>query len=327
MVRTVLVLTDDTDRTASRVTAELALRGVPVVRMDATDFPVKATMSAEISTGDSWSGTLSDTETGCELVRLADVGSVYYRRPTQFTLPEGMSRAEQVFAYGEARRGFGGVLQALHGARWVNDPASAARAEYKPVQLAAAAAVGLNVPRTLITNDPERAYHWAKQLDRPVVYKPLAGIWHADEGQIRIIYTTPVTDPEDLRDPAIKRTAQLFQEQVSKRHEARAVVVGDRVFAVAIEAASDRGRTDWRSDYDSLSYRVIELPDDVRVRLVELHKRLGLAFGAVDLILDTSGQWVFLETNQGGEWGWLAAETGIGVAGALADLLTQKGSA
>lgn len=280
-------------------------------------------MSAEITTGNVWSGTLTEIETCREIVRLSDIGSVYYRRPTQFVLAEGMSRPEQLFAYGEARRGFGGVMQALGDTLWVNDPVAAARTEYKPNQLAAATSVGLKIPKTIITNEPERAYRWARTLGRAFVYKPLAGIWHADEGEIRILYTSPVTDPGDLLDPALGRTAHLFQEQVDKEYEARALVVGEDVFTVAIDAVSEAGRTDWRSDYDALSYRVIKLPDDVSARLVALHRRLGLAFGAVDLIRDTSGQWILLETNQSGEWGWLAAETGIGVAGALADLLTQ----
>lgn len=322
MASTVLILTDEEDRTAGRVAAELAVRGVPVVRVDATDFPTKVGMSAEITTAGAWSGALTAIDTGRTLVRLGDVGGVYYRRPTQFTLPEGMNRAEKQFAYGEARRGFGGVLQALDGARWVNDRVAAARAEYKPAQLAGAAAVGLDVPRTLITNEPEHACRWAAELGCPVIYKPLSGIWHADEGQIRVLYTSPVTDPDDLLDPALGRTAHLFQAQVDKDHEARAVVVGDRVFTVAIEAATERGRADWRSDYDALSYRVIELPDDVSAKLVALHRRMGLVFGAVDLIRDTAGRWIFLETNQSGEWDWLAEETGIGVAGALADALT-----
>lgn len=320
----VLVITDEDDRTASRVTSELAVRGVPVARIDATDFPTKLRMSAQIGAGATWAGQLVDTDTGRDIVDLAAVRSVYYRRPTQFTMPEGMNRAERVFAYGEARRGFGGVLQALDGALWVNDPAAAARTEYKPNQLAAAAAVGLDIPRTLITNEPERAYEWAKELGRPVIYKPLAGIWHADEGKVRIIYTSPVSVLDELRDPALERTAHMCQEQIDKDHEARAIIVGEQVFTVAIDAASEAARTDWRSDYDSLTYRTIELPDETAQRLVALHRRLGLRFGAVDLIRDTSGRWIFLETNQSGECGWLVAKTEIGVAGALTDLLMKR---
>lgn len=190
-----------------------------------------------------------------------------------------MNRAEQQFAYGEARRGFGGVLQALDGALWVNDRVAAARAEDKPLQLAVAARTGLTIPRTLVTSEPERAHHWAKQQDGPIIYKPLSGTWHADEGKVRVIYTNPVADLDELLDPALGHTAHLFQGQVPKDHEARAIVVGERVFAVAIDASTERGRNDWRSDYDALSYRAVELPEDVSARLVDLHKRLGLVVG------------------------------------------------
>jgi hypothetical protein len=143
-------------------------------------------------------------------------------------------------------------------------------------------------PDTIITNDPDAAYARARNLARPVTCKPLSGVWHADEGQVRVIYTTPVTDIAALLDPAVARTAHLFQEQVSKAFEARAVVVGTKVLAVRIDAGSDTARLDWRSDCDALCA--------------------------------PSGEFVFLETNQAGEWGWLAGATGIPVAAALADL-------
>ncbi|PZG33841.1 hypothetical protein C1I98_28410 [Spongiactinospora gelatinilytica] len=201
---------------------------------------------------------------------------------------------------------------------------AAARAEYKPVQLAEAARIGLAIPRTIITSQPQAAYAWAKNLSRPVVYKPLNGIWHADEGQVRALYTTPIADLSDLLDPAVAHTAQMYQEQIDKAYEARAIVVGDTVLAVQINAGSEQGKIDWRSDYDRLTYNKIDLPDDLRDRLVELHARLHLVYGAVDLICDTKGLWYFLETNQAGEWGWLNLKTGLPVAGAMADVL-QKG--
>ncbi|GHC89437.1 ATP-grasp ribosomal peptide maturase [Streptomyces flavofungini] len=327
MTSSVLILTDETDITAGRVAAELAVRGVPLVRVDPADFPTRLSMSAQIATGATWSGALTDLAEGRTAIDLAAVGAVYYRRPTQFRLPDGMNRAEQAFAYGEARRGFGGVLGALDSARWVNDRVAAARAEYKPLQLATASRLGLTIPHTLITSEPDRAYQWAKQQDGPIIYKPLSGIWHADDDKVRVIYTNAVDDLGSLLAPSLGYTAHLFQQQVPKDHEARAIVVGQRVFAVAIDAATARGLGDWRSDYDHLSYRVITLPEDVADKLVALHRDLGLVFGAVDLIRRPDGQWVFLETNQSGEWDWLISETGIPVAEALADVLTAKAPA
>src|SRR5699024_12492162 len=52
---------------------------------------------------------------------LGSVRSVYYRRPSQFSLAEGMVGPEQRWAYREARMGFGGVLLALD-CLWINRP-------------------------------------------------------------------------------------------------------------------------------------------------------------------------------------------------------------
>ena len=327
MKHTVLILTDETDGTADRVADELTLRGVPVVILDAADFPGKVSMTSTISHGQSWSGRLT-TSSGDPVLDLSRVGAVYYRRPTQFVMDERMSSPERAFAYAEARYGFGGVLNALGaGSRpclWVNAPVPAAHASYKPVQLTAAAAAGLAVPETINTSDPQAAHSWAVELGRPVIYKPRGGIWHADEGQVRALYTTEVRDPAELLDPKLSLTAHLFQEAVPKRFEARALVVGSKVFSVRIDAGSEAARQDWRADYDALTYAELQLPAEVSAALVDLHARLGLVYGAVDLIHDTSGRWVFLETNPAGEWGWLTRETGIPVAAALAELM-EKG--
>jgi len=90
-----------------------------------------------------------------------------------------------------------------------------------------------------------------------------------------MIYTSPVQYPKDLLDPKLKLTAHLFQEQVPKAFEARAVVIKETVFAVRIDAASEAARADWRSDYDALTYTVIELPAEVSAKLVDLHQRLA----------------------------------------------------
>ncbi|MFW6694678.1 ATP-grasp ribosomal peptide maturase [Streptomyces sp. MAR4 CNX-425] len=325
---TVLVLTHDEDRTAERVSAELTARGVRVAQFDAADFPTRIALAAAFDGSSAhWTGQLTGvTAAGRRLgVDLADVAGVYYRRPTQFQLEPGMSGPEQVFAYGEARRGFGGVLMGL-GCTWVNDPVRAAACEYKPLQLAAAAASGLRVPASVITNDPEHAAAWARDLGRPVIYKPLSGVWVPEDRQIKVLYTSVIDDPETLREGGVELTAHLLQEWVEKSHEARAVVVGDRVFTVAIHADSARGHVDWRSDYDALRYEKFELPAAVRRGLVELHRRLGLLYGACDLIVTPAGEVVFLEVNQNGEWGWLAAECDLPIASALADVL-QAGCA
>jgi ATP-grasp ribosomal peptide maturase len=320
---TVLMLARDGDKVAERVAAELRERGTCVAQVNPSSFPTRLSVGAHLNGPFSWSGRIRGRD-GLD-VELAGISAVWQRGATPFVMDERMSSPERAFAYGEARRGFGGVLTALRDCLWVNDPVAAARAEYKPFQLAEAARVGLAVPETLITSDARTAYDWAKRLERPIVYKPMDGVVHADEGQVRILYTAPVLDRESLLDPAFGRTAQMLQERVQKAFEARVTVVGAEVFAVRIDAAGAAAQEDWRSDYDALAYSVVQLPSELRAKLLQLMTRLGLVYGAFDLIHDVTGRWVFLEVNQRGEFGWVADATGLGIYSAMADLL-EKGA-
>ncbi|CAM3731230.1 MvdC/MvdD family ATP grasp protein [Nocardiopsis rhodophaea] len=319
---TVLVLAHPSDNVADCVAEELEARRTAVVRLNPSAFPQRLRMAARLADTCRWSGTL--TADDGEVIELDAIRAVWRRSASQFVLDDRMTAPERAFAYGEARRGFGGVLAALGDCLWVNDPVAAASAEYKPVQLAAASEIGLCVPETLITSDPQAAHDWAKELGRPIVYKPMSGVWHADEGQLRLMYTTPIADPGELLDPHLSLTAQMLQERVPLGFAVRATVVGDRVFAARIDTDSLAAQEDWRSDYEALHHSVIELPGTVATALVDLHRRLGLVYGAADLIYDDiSGRFVFLETNQNGEFGWIAHHTGLPIPAAIADLLER----
>jgi len=66
-------------------------------------------------------------------VRLREIRSVWYRHPSHFELPEGMSRPERRHAAAEARVGVAGVLCSLN-VLWVNYPSRESDA-LKPRQL------------------------------------------------------------------------------------------------------------------------------------------------------------------------------------------------
>jgi hypothetical protein len=50
---------------------------------------------------------------------------------------------------------------------------------------------------------------------------------------------------------------------------------------------------------------------------------LDLVYGALDFVVRPDGQWVFLEINAGGQYGWIEDETGAPLTGQLADLLAK----
>lgn len=309
---TVLVLTSRIDPSADSVIRELARRDVPVLRVDAADFPQRLALAATLGDG-GWAGQLRTTEGG---VDLAEVEAVYYRRPRAFGLADGMTEVERSWAREEAWFGFGGVIASLRG--WLNHPAAIARAEYKPLQLATAARCGLAVPQTLITNDPGEARELTRRVGR-AVYKPLSSRAVTEDGIERVVLTTEV-DPASL-DDSVGTTAHLFQARVDKAYDVRLTVVDDAFFAVAVHADSPAAGLDWRADYASLRYEVVETPPSVRRGAAAMLSHLGLRFGALDFAVDQEGTWWVLEVNPNGQWGWIAYHTGLPIAPAIADAL------
>lgn len=310
---TVVVVTDQMDVTADLVVRELTRGGVDVFRFDTAQFPAELELAARF-TGAAWEGML---KLGSRRVRLADVTSVYYRKPSPFRLSEDMTELEAAFAAREAKFGLGGVLASLT-CGWINHPFRLARASYKPVWMVEAAFAGLAQPATLVTNRPETASAFVSRSPDGAVYKSMSG----GPGRAHTaLYTTKVTADEAAGD-ATSATAHLLQEHVVKDHEARVTVVDRNVFAARIDAHSPAARLDWRADYDALAYRVVEPPAPVMSGITRLMRRLGLRFTALDFIIDASGRWLLVDVNAGGQWAWIAQRTGLPIAEAVATALT-----
>lgn len=311
MSRVVLVVTERLDVTADHVVLALEERKVPVFRFDTAEFPRDLTMSARLDQNES--GIL---RTPTRKVSFDEVGAVYWRRPSIYQLSPALNADDAAWAIREARFGMGGVLAAMP--TWLNHPACIARAEYKPVQFAAARAAGLTLPPTLVTNDADAVRQLANEVG-PIVYKPLSGVHYKHNAGRDFIYTQRV-DSEILDTESIDITACLFQQWVEKDYEVRLVSVDGQCFSTRIDSSSERGRRDWRADYDSLTYTPIPTPDHVKTAVAKLTSTLDLRFGALDFIVTPTGEWVFLEINPNGQWAWIDSVTPM-IANAIADAL------
>ena len=313
---TVLILAHDVDAQVDRLAEELADRDVPVFRTDLAAFPQTLTLDARLGP-DGWDGVLT---TEHRTVQLRDIRSVWYRHPSHFNLPEGMSRPERRHAAAEARCGVGGVLCSLD-VLWVNYPSREADA-LKPRQLDVARRCGLRVPETLVTNRPDSVRDFAKSIDRPLASKNLSAANLAESGRLQTAYTRRI-DGDELDDLAgVETTAHLFQSFVTpKACEARVTVVGDRVFAAAIHAGSPAAQVDFRADYANLNYSVIEPPEHVTVGMLAFLRAFGLNFGAFDFAITPGGEWIMFECNPFGQYGWLEDALRLPITSALADLL------
>src|SRR5262249_16046458 len=206
---------------------------------------------------------------------------------------------------------------------WVNHPVREREAENKIFQLRIAREAGLTIPRTLMTNDPRQARRFFRKVHGQLVAKLLRPVSTSMSSAPSFVYTNRVTS-SDLADISLLRhSPMVFQELIPKYRELRVVLVGDPLFAGSIHAGeSARGQVDWRLAAPAeVSWQPAAIPKGVARKLVLLMSRLGLVYGAVDLIETPTGEWVFLEVNPGGEWGMLERDLGYSISDALADAL------
>ncbi|GAA0534190.1 MULTISPECIES: ATP-grasp ribosomal peptide maturase [Streptomyces] len=322
MAPLVLVLTSLEDVTADRVIAALNEREVPVARVDPADIGTGLSFGARIGAGSpTWSGRLRTTS---REVELGEAAAVYYRRPTPYIARYGHLPAQQRdFAVAEARHGLGGILNHLHNAFYVNHPSAVTAADFKPAQLQKAAHLGLTIPPTLVTNDAEQAREFAADHGH-VIYKTFRGLPRDENGHTGAIWAQRV-DP-DTFDDSLAVTAHLFQAEIPKTGDVWVTVVGQKVFAQQITAQDSA--LDWRrGDWDQLQHAPIAVPAPVETALHHYLSAFGLVFGCFDFALtgdgDSTADWVFIECNPNGQWGWLPDADAITTA--FADILSTEG--
>lgn len=211
-------------------------------------------------------------------------------------------------------------------ARWVNHPRANEAANVKTEQLRRAASVGLLVPQTLVSDRPLDIRAFGSRHGGTLVTKLLTpGTPLVDfETEQYTVFTNRV-HLGSVSDASLAAAPAIYQPEVRKRREARAILIGDRVVTCAFESqASDATALDWRHyDFDRVRHYPLDLPSTVEDSLRDYARSFGLEFVAFDLS-ETENGWVFFEANPGGQWLWLEEKGGVDVAGPLADHLMSR---
>ncbi|MGH9209821.1 MAG: MvdC/MvdD family ATP grasp protein [Acidimicrobiales bacterium] len=318
----VLILTQDFDPTVDPVVLSLKERDARVVRVDLSYFPQRLTITSSDFGGErrllKHRGREVDIDALC---------GVWYRRPTAFEFAAAMSDAEREFARREAVHGVGGMLRATE-CLWINRPDLDAVGELKPYQLSLAKRLGLRVPRTLLTNDPDEVSALLARVDEPVVYKGLTGgVLHYPGAWPSGLLTSLVGDELVEHVERVRHTVCMFQEYVDKAYEVRLTVIGNTYYPVVVDSqTSDKTKVDWRGDPEGMSYGDYRpLPDDVVQKVQSMLDELGIVYAAVDFIVTPEGDHVFLEVNPGGQFIWMQHDLGLPLGDGIADLLVAGG--
>lgn len=323
----ILILAQHFELNVNNVCEILDHYGAPWFRLNGEDMPGQTRLQVDC-TQNPPNGLLVDQE-GRSLSAQA-VRSVWSRRHGEFQLDPSLTVGQRHFIQKECAHALLGFYSMLEHAAWMNDYFVELKAVNKPYQLAVAQTCGLAIPPSLVTQDPVRARQFYEEQDCAVLTKAVSQSGHVpgdDTRQGRLIYANKLNPDDHPSFDDVLGAPTLFQRYMEKEYELRVTVVGNAVFAAAIESQrSERSKVDWRRyDTRNTPYYPYRLPGEVEQALLTLMRRLGLEYGAADFIKTPDGQYVFLEVNPGGQWGWIEGMTGHPINEAIAKWLMSRG--
>lgn len=314
----ILVISHEQDPHAERVIRHLGANGQQVLLLNLTELPDRATLSIEYDPHGQ--PRIDYVRAGGMSCALHEVKSVWWRRPQVPDLSSVTDPQINLFTANEWHEAINGLWQLLD-ARWMNDPIRDDAASRKARQLRMAAAVGLKVPRTLITSDPQRARRFIGESGPTgTIYKTFS-CTHAIWRETRLLRSEDMAQMD-----AVRVAPVIFQQFIPAESDLRITAVGGKLFAAAIRSVARDGLIDFRMSVGEAAVSAQELPAEVTEKLLALLKQLGLVYGAIDMRRTPDGEYYFFEVNTAGEFLFVEDRTGQPIARAIADWLTGSTS-
>jgi hypothetical protein len=196
------------------------------------------------------------------------VRSVWWRRPGFFGLPAELSPQEYEFATGEIEHALRSLWASLD-CYWISEPQRILHASWKGGQLLRARRLGFEIPRTLVTTDPDEAREFIYRCGKWMIFKVMSDPFLGAVSLCRKdpdfraepyrVTTTVITEDDlDLLD-SVRITPCLFQEYVPKKVELR-------VTAELHSQERAEASVDWRNAELDIPSRAGVLPVPVATR-------------------------------------------------------------
>ncbi|MEO4006046.1 MvdC/MvdD family ATP grasp protein [Flavobacterium sp. CAU 1735] len=262
------------------------------------------------------------------LVSLDTVEAVYYRKLWYIGVPDDLDDAFKNMYLQEYTTMRSLFFESLRHLPWMNPMELDHRiGENKLEQLVFARKSGLNIPETLMTNEPEKVKTFFHTVCNGNMIAKLHGsLSRSMKGDTPFFPTTRIEESDLERLETLAYCPMIFQQNIEKMYELRIIYVDGIFFTGKINAqASEAGKTDWRAAKDIMpSWELYTLPEPICLALEKMMRDIGLYFGAIDMIRQKEGQYVFLEVNPQGEWGMIQRDLGYPIGQTIAEKLVAR---
>lgn len=325
----ILVLSSPTDVHAEAVEPLLRDARADVVRFDRAEYPARASLSFGVDPHGRPRRIIRRLD-GPD-IDLDNVSAIWHRRPGLPTPHEDLAAPWMArFVTEEGGPLMRDLWDSFSGLQVPGPRSVYRRAEHKYTNLVRAAALGFEIPDTLITNDPAELLDFYRRHDGRIISKMTNQTLNNRFAAPHFNRFTEVVTPRDIAYfRSSRHSATLFQGYVPKRLELRVTVVGERVFAAEIHSQeTNHTRHDWRRyDHGATPVYPHDLPGEIAALCKRLVADLGLCYGAIDLVLTPDDRYVFLEINPNGQFLWIERLTDLPISRAVAELLLCAESA
>lgn len=313
----ILIISSSKDHHATVVMEQIKNDGHEFYLWDLSQFPSSQQLS--ISYDNHSTPHLQLFETEGKEINLSEFTSVWWRRPQPFNLSiEVTDSISKHFALNECHSTINGAWKLLN-AKWMNPPIEDEVASRKAYQLMVAKSVGLIIPETLITNNPEHAKFFIKKnSDEGTIYKSFTATEEAWR-ETRLIKEDELTKLNN-----VKYAPVIFQKYISSVADLRITIVDDKIFPAAIYISQTSYQVDFRMTYSTSNIVVHKLPQEIEEKLLYFMRRLHLIYGAIDMRLTPDGRYIFLEVNTAGQWLFMEEPTGLPITKSISDWLINE---
>jgi len=320
----ILIISTESDAHLHSVCKELDKRNIRWVKFFPENLPYHNLLTYKFDSENGRFSLSGNIDAENNNIDLKNIRSVWFRKPLTHKISPDLSEKGIIeFAKKETENSLTWLYKILQ-CKWVNNPIQMYYIKQKSYQLKVASEIGLDIPKSLITNNPQDVIDFFKECNGQVAIKPLSPPAVATTDGVCGLYTHKIEKKDLLQIDFVKYAPCFLQEYIPKKTELRITVVGDKIFACEIESqVNEDSKYDWRKSNEvlSLPHRLIKLPFDIENKCMKLTKKLGILFGAIDIIKTPNDQYVFLEINPNGQWLWIEELTGAKISSAIADLL------
>ncbi|RTY94967.1 MvdC/MvdD family ATP grasp protein [Flavobacterium sp. GT3R68] len=256
-----------------------------------------------------------------------DIEAVWYRKLWKITVPEELDECYSgIFQqeYSIMRNLF---FESIPNVFWMNPMALDHRvSQNKLEQLRIASSCGIDIPESIFTNDAEKVQtFFHEKCHGNMIAKLHGSLSRSMKGDAPFFPTTLITEDNLIHLDSLCYCPMIFQRMIPKEYELRIIYVDGIFFTGKIDAtASETGKIDWRAANDLSGWEKYTLPPEVCSSLTNMMLKMGLFFGAIDMIRQKDGRYIFLEVNPQGEWGMLQRDLDYPIGEAIAEKLVSK---